>query len=300
MDIKQLEAFALVVENKSFSRTAAQLHLTQPTISAHIASLEKELKLKLIVRTTKEIYPSDAGRLLYEYAKKMVDLRTEALQAVEKFSREMRGAVTLAASSIPGQYYLPKLLQGFRSRYPEISFHVQMMDSSGVIDAVASHSAELGFCGTMADVGKCLYEEFARDRLVIITPNVPKYQKYAAAGFPVQQIVKEDFISRESGSGTRRETEAFLREMGVDTANLRIAVEVPNTENIKQMVSEGLGIAVISRSAAESMGDKLLSFDFESVLLRRSLYMVRHKNGVLSPIAEAFYAYARSFYAAEK
>lgn len=296
MDIKQLEAFALVVENNSFSKTAAQLHLTQPTISAHIASLEKELKLKLIVRTTKEIYPSDAGRLLYEYAKKILDLRAAALQAVENFSREMRGTVTLAASSIPGQYYLPKLLQGFRSRYPDISFNVQMMDSSAVIEAVASHGAEIGFCGTMGDVTKCLYEEFARDRLVIITPNTPEYQTYLTTGFPVQQIAHENFISRESGSGTRRETETFLREMGVDAAGLHIAVEVPSTENIKQMVSEGLGIAVISRSAAESMSDKLLSFDFESVSLRRSLYLVRHKNAVLSPIAEAFYTYAQEFF----
>lgn len=300
MDIKQLEAFALVVENNSFSKTAAQLHLTQPTISAHIASLEKELKLKLIVRTTKEIYPSDAGKLLYEYAKKILDLRAAALQAVENFSREMRGTVTLAASSIPGQYYLPKLLQGFRSRYPDISFNVQMMDSSAVIEAVASHGAEIGFCGTMGDTLKCLYEEFARDRLVIITPNTPEYQTYLTTGFPVQQIAHENFISRESGSGTRRETEAFLREMGVDAGSLRIAVEVPSTENIKQMVSEGLGIAVISRSAAESMSDKLLSFDFESVSLRRSLYLVRHKNAVLSPIAEAFYAYAKEFFGSGK
>ena len=300
MDIKQLEAFALVVENNSFSKTASQLHLTQPTISAHIASLEKELKLKLIVRTTKEIYPSDAGKLLYAYAKQILDLRSAALQAVEQFSREMRGTVTLAASSIPGQYYLPKLLQGFRSRYPDISFNLQMMDSSAVIEAVASHSAEIGFCGTMGDVGKCLYEEFARDRLVIITPNTPEYQAYLATGFPVQKIVHESFISRESGSGTRRETESFLREMGVDVADLRIAVEVPSTENIKQMVSEGLGIAVISRSAAESMSDKLLAFDFESVSLRRSLYLVRHKNAVLSPIAEAFYSYAREFFSPAK
>ena len=300
MDIKQLEAFALVVENRSFSKTAAQMQLTQPTISAHIASLERELKIKLIVRTTKEIYPSDAGRLLYDYAKKILELRDAAWQAMGQLTREMRGTVTLAASSIPGQYYLPKLLQGFRSRYPEISFNVQMMDSSRVIEAVASHSAEIGFCGTKGDSGKCLYEEFARDRLVIITPNTPAYQQYLSQGFPVQQIVQENFISRESGSGTRKETEQFLREMGVDTAKLKIAVEVPNTENIKQMVSEGLGIAVVSRSAAEPAGEKLLAFDFESVSLRRSLYIVQHKGGALSPIAEAFYRYVREMYAEGK
>ena len=74
MDMKQLEVFTAVVENNSFSRAAQCLHLTQPTVSAHIAALERELQVKLIVRTTKELYPSDAGRLLYRYAKQLLSL----------------------------------------------------------------------------------------------------------------------------------------------------------------------------------------------------------------------------------
>ena len=299
MDIKQLEAFARVVENNSFSKTAELLHLTQPTISAHIASLEKELKIKLIVRTTKEIYPSDAGKLLYEYARKILQLREEAEEAIQAFSREMRGTISLATSTIPGQYYLPKLLQSFRRSYPDITFNIQMMDSAQVVECVGSRGAEIGLCGTMIDAPKCVYKEFARDRLVIITPNTPEYQQYLATGFPVQQIMQETFISRESGSGTRKETEQFLREMGVDPSKLDVAIEVQSTENIKQMVSEGLGIAVISRSAAENycQFQKILAFDFESVSLRRKLYLVRHKNGVLSPIAQVFYSFAEEYYA---
>ena len=299
MDIKQLEAFAYVVENNSFSKTAELLHLTQPTISAHIASLEKELRIKLIVRTTKEIYPSDAGRLLYEYAKKILDLRQEAEEAIQAFSREMRGTISLVASTIPGQYYLPKLLQSFRKSYPDITFNIQMMDSSQVVECVATRGAEIGLCGTMIDAPKCVYREFAEDRLVIVTPNTPEYQQYLATGFPVQRIMNETFISRESGSGTRKETELFLEEMGIDPSKLDVAIEVQSTENIKQMVSEGLGIAVLSRSAAENycQFQRLLAFDFESVSLRRKLYLVRHKNGVLSPIAQVFYNFAEEYYA---
>src|SRR5699024_5788787 len=109
---------------------AEALYLTQPTISAHMASLERKLNIKLLVRTTKEIYPSDAGNLLYEYAKEILRLRTNAVQAIKAFSKEMRGTVSVAASTIPGQYYLPKLIQNFRAEYPDISFSLQILDSA--------------------------------------------------------------------------------------------------------------------------------------------------------------------------
>ncbi|MEG0779303.1 MAG: selenium metabolism-associated LysR family transcriptional regulator [Oscillospiraceae bacterium] len=298
MDIKQLEVFTSVVDNNSFSKAAEMLHLTQPTISAHVASLEKELQLKLIVRTTKELYPSDAGRLLYRYAKEMLATRQEAVEAIRAFRDEMRGTVTVSASTIPGQYFLPRLLQSFREKYPDIQFDIRMADSAESAAAVSTRAAEIGFCGTVLDTPKCLYQEFADDRLVIITPNTPKYRQYPKSGFPVRRITEENFISREKGSGTRKETELFLREMGVDVSQLRIAIEVHSTDNIKKMVSEGLGIAVISKAASESYCQfhKILAFDFNSVRLRRKLYILRHKNGILSPIAQAFYDFAREYY----
>ncbi len=298
IDIKELEAFACVVEKGSFSRAAEALYLTQPTISAHVASLERKLGIKLLVRTTKEIYPSDAGNLLYEYAEEILRLRTSAVQAIKSFSQEMRGSINVAASTIPGQYYLPKLIQRFRAIYPDISFSLQLLDSTEVAGQIAARKAEIGFTGAIINLPKCVYQVMAEDRLVIITPNTPQYQAYLSTGFPVRQIPKETFISREAGSGTRLETENFLREMGINVKDIRIAVEVRSTESIKQMVSEGLGIAVISRSACEDYCQfkKILAFNFDNVNLRRKLYLVRHKNSILSPIAQTFYDYASGFY----
>ena len=298
MDIKQLEAFVYVVETCSFSKAGELLHLTQPTISSHILSLERELNIKLIVRTTKETYPSEAGKLLYNYAKEILIMRENAVQAIRMFSQEMRGTITVAASTIPGQYYLPKILQSFREKYPDIKFNIQMTDSSDVVDRVTTRTAEVGFSGTEIDAPKCIYREFADDKLVVITPNEPRFQQYVGKGFPIRQIREEPFISRESGSGTRKETEAFLRELGINVAELKTAVEVRSTESIIKMVSEGMGVAVLSKSACEDYQQfgKVLAFDFDNITLRRKLYLIKHKNSILSPIAQVFYDYAKNYY----
>ena len=298
IDMKELEAFSCVVEKGSFSRAAEVLYLTQPTVSAHVASLERKLGVKLLVRTTKEIYPSDAGNLLYDYTQEILRLRSAAVQAIQAFSKEMKGTITVAASTIPGQYYLPKLIQSFRTIYPDINFNLQILDSTEVADQISSRKAEVGFTGTVINLPKCVYQELTEDRLVIITPNTPQYQSYLATGFPIRQLTKETFISREAGSGTRLETEAFLKEMGVNLKDINTAVEVRSTESIKQMVSEGLGIAVISKSACEDYCQfkKILAFNFDSINLRRKLYLVRHKNSILAPIAQTFYDYVAEAY----
>lgn len=298
MDIKQLEAFVHVVENRSFSKAGEIMFLTQPTISSRIVSLEQELMVKLINRTTKEIYPSEAGKLLYPYAKEMLTLRGKMLQSLAEYSHTMQGSISIAASTIPGKYFLPKLIQSFHEKFPDIKFDISMLDSAEVAEQVATYSAEIGFVGTRIDSAKCEFSQFANDRLVIITPNELRFRAYQYKGFPIRQLLEEDFISREIGSGTRHETDLFLREMGIAPEELKTVVEVRSTDSIKELVSEGLGVAIISKSACEDFvkHQKILAFDFESVNLRRNLYIIRHKHSVLTPVAQAFYSFAKCFY----
>ena len=253
MDIKELEAFVYVVENCSFSRAAELLHLTQPTISSHVSALERKLNIKLIVRTTKETYPSDAGKLLYKYAKEILQVRENAAIALRNFSQEMKGTISIAASTVPSQYYLPHLLQDFRARYPDITFNIQMEDSPKVIEMVATRAVEIGFSGTRVENHKCISQEFASDPMVLITPNTEKYQAFAGKPFPIEQLKEETFISREKGSGTYQAGKELLNELGIDIAQLRTAVEIRSTESVKQMVSEGLGVGLIAQSAQDGI-----------------------------------------------
>ncbi|MDD4075752.1 MAG: selenium metabolism-associated LysR family transcriptional regulator [Eubacteriales bacterium] len=297
MDLTKLEAFVCVMECRSFSQAAARMYVSQPTVSAHVAALERELGVKLIIRTTKEIYPSEAGNILYDYAQRMLKLRRDAVEAIRSYACDMSGYVTVAASSIPVREVLPGLLKSFRARYPKIDVELHEVDSKEAVAQVVEREAEVGFCGTRMRAAKCVFEEIGEDKLVMIAPDIPKYKKYQRIGFPVRLLERERFISREKGSGTRREMEAFLKEMGVDAGKLQIVAQSDSNEQIKEWVREEKGVAVLSQSVLDDpAGDAgLLSFDFNSTRLRRKLFILRHKTSDLSPAAQTFYTYAKAY-----
>lgn len=298
MDIKELEAFVYVVENCSFSRAAELLHLTQPTISSHISALERKLGIKLVVRTTKETFPSDAGKLLYRYAKEILLVREQAAEALRSFSREMRGTISIASSALPSRFFLPRLLRSFREKYPDIAFSIQMENSARVSELVAARAVELGFCGTMVEANKCVFQDFASEALVLLTPNREPYRSMRGGAFPRELIENGNLISREKTSGSYLAAKALLHEIGIDIAALRMAVEVRSTENVRQMVGDGLGVAIVQESVAQEgeQSGRTLSFAFPKGTIRRQLYIVRHKNSILSPIAQAFFDYAAKYY----
>ena len=134
MNLKQLEAFVKVTESGSFSKAAKLLFLTQPTVSAHISSLEKELDSRLFVRNTKEVKLSEEGKQLYQYARQMVELEKEIEQVFSKDAHREEKCITIATSTIPAQYVLPAILAKFRETYPDEQFRISENDSCGVVE----------------------------------------------------------------------------------------------------------------------------------------------------------------------
>ena len=176
MNLKQLEAFVQVAEGGSFSKAAKQLFLTQPTISAHISSLEKELNARLFVRNTKEVKLSDDGKELYRYARQMIDLQKKIEERFETGKSESKHLITIAASTIPAQYLLPEILMKFNERYPKEQVKLLETDSSQVVTKIIDHMVDVGFTGTVLEKKHCKYIPFYKDELVVITPNTEKYQ----------------------------------------------------------------------------------------------------------------------------
>lgn len=289
MDFKQLEAFSAVVSLGSFSRAGERLFLTQPTISAHIRSLERELGVQLVVRPTKEVYPSEEGKRLYAYAQKLLRLRDDAIAAVTSSAPPVGGIVTVAASSIPAQYVLPGAAAAFGRTHPDAAVRSLRCDSAAVVRQVAEGTADLGMTGTAIPSPRCVFHDLCGDELVVVTPNTERYQALPREGFPRSLLLREKFIQREAGSGTRREFERFLEEIGVSPERLKVAAEMDDPEAIKRAVSQGLGISILSRRAAadfERFG-LLLAFPLEGGALGRRLYLVQRRDGRLSPAARA-------------
>ena len=296
MNFKQLEAFVLVAELKSFSKTAKKLFLTQPTISAHISSLEKELNVRLFVRNTKNVDLSEDGKRLYAYARQIVDI--EELIEQEFFNHApYKKCITIAASTVPAQYLLPQILAVFGDKYPDEQLQVLELDSAKVIQLVAEHEVEVGFTGTVLDKMHCTYLPFYEDELVIITPNNENYQKLRTEKL-AKWLTNEKFIMREEGSGTRKEAENKLEMLGLAINKLNVVASIANQETIKRSVAKGMGISIISKLAVEEeiQSGKLCAINLSDASNKRSLNLIYNKNHQLSSSAAKFVKTVKQMY----
>lgn len=295
MNLKQIEAFVSVAEEGSFSKAAKALFLTQPTVSAHISSLEKELGVRLFVRNTKEVSLSEDGKLLYGHAKQMIILQKKIETAFDRTRKEGIHCIHIAASSVPSQYLLPQILAAFSERYPKEQFKIMETDSAKVVEQVVSGNVDIGFTGTVLEKKYCEYIPFYQDELVVITPNIARFREFHKDAGQTREsekawIRQEPMILREEGSGTRREAEKLLKKMEISLDGVKIVASMENQETIKRSVSKGVGISIISRLAAEDeiREGKVLSFPLSGEAGKRDINVVYNKNFQLSALAESF------------
>lgn len=295
MNLKQLEAFVSVAEEGSFSKAAKALFLTQPTVSAHISSLETELGVRLFVRNTKEVNLSEDGQTLYGYAKQMIVLEKKIEAVFDRTRKESSHCIHIAASTVPSQYLLPQILAYFSEKYPKEQFKIMETDSAKVVEQIVNGNVDIGFTGTVLEKKYCQYIPFYRDELVVITPNSEKFRSLrenssVEAAADKEWIKSEPLILREEGSGTRKEAEKIMRRMGINTDSLNIVASMENQETIKRSVSKGVGISIISRLAAadEIKDGKVLSFTLDGEAGKRNINVVYNKNFQLSSVAENF------------
>lgn len=296
MNLKQLEAFVQVSESGSFSKAAKELFLTQPTISAHISSLEKELNVRLFIRNTKEVSLSDDGKDLYRYAKQITDLEKAIEERFYMDSDDGKHFITIAASTIPAQYLLPKILMCYRERYPKEQIKIMETDSSEVVTQVVDHMVDVGFTGTVLEKKHCKYIPFYKDELAVITPDTPEYRILKEQNRDdIDWIKRKPLILREEGSGTRKEAEKQLKSAGISMEALDIVASIANQETIKKSVKQGMGITVLSRLAAEDE-DGLLIFPIPGADEGRDINLVYNKNYQMTRSADRFIRIVKEVY----
>ena len=296
MNLKQLEAFVQVSESGSFSKAAKELFLTQPTISAHISALEKELNVRLFIRNTKEVSLSDDGKDLYRYAKQITDLEKAIEERFYMDSDDGKHVITIAASTIPAQYLLPKVLMCYRERYPKEQIKIMETDSSEVVTQVVDHMVDVGFTGTVLEKKHCKYIPFYKDELAVITPDTPEYRILKEQNRDdIDWIKRKPLILREEGSGTRKEAEKQLKNAGISMETLDIVASIANQETIKKSVKQGMGITVLSRLAAEDE-DGLLIFPIPGADEGRDINLVYNKNYQTTRSADRFIRIVKEVY----
>ena len=299
MEFKQLEAFVAVVDYGSFSEAARKLYLTQPTISAHVRSLEEELHTKLIIRTTKKTTITTKGYQLYDSAVRMLEIRNNLL---ENFTGVQKHMIDLAASTIPSSYLLPEILAAYGKTHPDTYFHSIQTDSAESINRVLDGTVDLALVGQNTRDESCVFLPFCYDELVLATPVTDRYLSLYShlPDEPVsfRDFAKDPIIIREKGSGTKKEMDLFLEKNGIIPGNLNVVARMNDLESIKKSIVNGLGISILSsRSVTDLQKTKqILVFPLGEPTHKRSFYIVYSKNRILKPHVRQFIRFVQDFY----
>ena len=290
MDFFQLETFLAVAQSGSFSTAAMQVHRTQPAVSQMVRKLEEEVGEPLFDRSTRDGKLTDAGKVLEEYAQKMLNLRREARASLEELRQFQRGTLAIAANEFTALYLLP-VLEDFRRFCPMIKIAVHRSLASSIADQVADHTVELGVLSFRPEGPQLQSIAVFSDQLTFVVP--PGHPLAKAKSVSIRQLGAESFVAHNVVSPYRMKVlEAFKRHK----TPLNIGVEMPTIEAIKRFVAAGNGVALVPGIAVEPELNRgeLIAVPVKELKLERKLRIVYRKGGQLSHAARAFLQVAES------
>jgi DNA-binding transcriptional LysR family regulator len=288
MDLWRLQIFCRVVELKSFSRAAETVYLSQPTVSSHIKDLENHFECKLVDRLGREVIPTKAGSLLYSYATKIIALKEEAENALAEFQGKIKGCLTIGGSTIPAGYILPPLLGRFKDDYPEVVVTLVQNDTERIIRDTLEGNVELGIVGAKAQEVQLVQKKIIDDQMFLI---VPRRHKWATKRHVVMgELIREPFIMRERGSGTRKSIELVLDKSGHSLGTLNVVAEMGSTEAVRQGIKAGVGVSILSECAVseELATGSLKKVKIKGLFFKRAFYLTFHKHRTQSPLCRTF------------
>jgi DNA-binding transcriptional LysR family regulator len=287
-ELPHLSTFLKAAEHGSFTAAASALGITQAAVSQRIAALEGELRASLFDRRAGKVALTDAGERLYRYARQILALHEQARGDLGGLHPSVSGDLPIAASSVPGECFLPALLSTFHARYPEVHVRATVSDSGEVISDVEKGRASLGLIGQKGESSTLESRPIGRDCLVLITP--PGHAWASRRTIALDALCNEPLVVREPGSGTRSTLEQGLARAGRSLADLNVALELGSNAAIKDAVRRGLGVAFLSRFCIRRELDakELGALAVRGLHLTRQFYLVHHRRRPLSPAASVF------------
>ncbi|PCE34238.1 LysR family transcriptional regulator [Burkholderia ubonensis] len=285
MNFTHLAAFYAVVETGSVTAASERLHVSQPALTREIRELEERLGATLFDRMPRGMRPTEAGRLLAEYAAQIFALADVAEAAVGEFAGLTRGQLRIGSSRTIGVYLLPAVLNEFRTRYPGITVDLRISNSENIESAVLANERQIGMIEGPYDHTAFDAAVIGRDALIAVTaPTHPLARKRQLTADAIGQA---ELVMREPGSGTRTVVEQAYAQRGLTLAP---KLSVGSAEAIKQLVRLGNAIAWVSRSTVteELSSGALVQLPVKDLKIERNLCMIWRKGGSLSPSARAF------------
>jgi DNA-binding transcriptional LysR family regulator len=283
--LRQLRTFKTVADLTSFSLAAQRLKLSQPSVSYQVKELEETLGLPLLDRLGKRVQLTEAGTVLYAYARRMLDVLDEATVAIEEMRGIKRGTLRVGASTTVGIYLLPAALGAFKKLHPGLVISLEIGSRARVQEQVLRNELDLAVVGPALKDPELAIIPFLSDELVVVAPA--GHAQAGKKGLTLKDLAREPFIMREASSGSRWSLEKAARKAG---AKLSVAMELGSNGAIKHAVESGLGLAVISRyaTALEFSSGRLVELNVRGFPIRRDWHIVHLRRRRLPAPVTAF------------
>lgn len=283
--MEKLRTFYYVVKLKSLTKAAEQLALTQPAVSFQIRSLEEECGTKLLTRSGRKMVPTEAGKVVFSYAEKILALIEELHLTLANCRDPLVGKVYLGASILVSTYLLPPILGQFRKLYPGIHFELKVRYASELLQFVYEGELSFAIMGEGSRINNKTFEieTLLQDKLVLVVPS----DRRLSGETTLEDVLKENFILPEPVSALRKYIDRKLEELGV---HIEPYIEIGNIEVVKKLVEQGFGCSILPYISVqeEVRNGKLRICKIKDLDLTRNILLVKKQNKVLAASEELF------------
>ncbi|MHB8657686.1 MAG: LysR family transcriptional regulator [Solirubrobacteraceae bacterium] len=292
MNLRQLQVFASVARNMSFSNAAEELMMSQPAVSQQVRTLEQQLDVKLFEWTGQRLFLTDAGEAIRAHADAILEHGNEIGLAIAELRGPTRGKLVLGANTTGGMYVLPAIARAFLAQHPDARLTLQIEPTNRIVDRIMQNFIDIAVVtGPLADE-RLTIADLYRDELYLICS--PAHPFAARDSVPVADAVAERWVLYTPGSRTRALVQRAFGGMGF---KLAAAMQLASTEAVKKAVEANLGVAMVSRYAVERelKLDALVRVPLDGLTIERPIHALYRKDKRLTPLAARFFEFAAAF-----
>lgn len=290
LDAHQLNVFITAAKTLNFTAAARQLHMTQPSVSQHIQSLEHHFGAQLFVRTGRQLHLTDAGKTLLPMAQEMVSMSHHIEETVESLKGEVHGHLMVGCSTTVGKYVLPFLLAEFMRVNPKVEASCYVTPRHVAVKMLCENEVHLALASSQEFCREVSYREFISDPIILIVPlNHPWARREE---IEPDELLEADFIFREKGSGTREMTEQGLEGLGIKIDDLHTVLTLGNSEAITFSVQEGIGVGFVSQMIVSRLvPNTVAKVNVRGLNMLQNIYIGSHMSRPATAAQKAFWEF---------
>ena len=287
--LHQLQLFLKIVEKKSITKAADELHLTQPAVSIQLKNFQDQFDIPLTQVLGRQLYVTEFGLEIAEIAKRIIAEVAKINDKTFAFKGILSGKLKLSVVST-GKYVMPYFLSGFVKTFSEIDLEMDVTNKSKVIESLKSNEVDFALVSVLPTDLNISNEPLLENKLYLMRKNDCENFKTKS-----KKIFFEDIqlLYREEGSGTRFVMEKFFEKNNIKT---NIKMQLTSNESIKQAVIAGLGYSVLPIIGCrnEIANKQLQIIDVDGFPIKSEWNLIWLKNKNMSPVAQKFLQYIQS------